>query len=85
MILFSCFHGENQQGKSIFPVRACAVRVWLTRACVFATKTMAVRIFRRGKIANFRGFFPQLCTYFSWRAMDSGKVSFYLLINVKIM
>ena len=56
VIIFCCFTeeiGENPQVKSIFRVCACAVRVWLTCACVFATKTMAVRIFRSGKIAKF--------------------------------
>jgi hypothetical protein len=58
-VVFTGEIGENPQGKSIFPVCACAVQVWLTSACVFATKTMAVRIFRSGKISNFGGiFFP---------------------------
>jgi hypothetical protein len=60
------------------------VRVWLACACVFATKTMAVRIFRSGKIANFGGIILQLCTCFAWGATDSDKVSFYLLIHVKM-
>jgi hypothetical protein len=62
VILFCCFYGGNRgkpTGKIHFPVCACAVRVWLKHACVFATKTMAVRIFRSGKISNFGGiFFP---------------------------
>ena len=73
--LFCCFYGEigeNPQGKSIFPVCVCAVRVWLT--CVFATKTMAVRIFQSGKTLG--EYFSQLCTCFAWGATDSDKVSF---------
>jgi hypothetical protein len=37
-VVFTGEIGENPQGKSISGV-------WLTCACVFATKTMAVRIF----------------------------------------
>jgi hypothetical protein len=76
--------GGNPQGKSIFPVCACALRVWLTCACVFTTKTMAVRIFRSVKTANFGGIFSPLCTCFAWVATDSDEICFYLLIHVKI-
>ena len=69
LAIFFCSHAcadvfprcwKNPQGtESIFPACACAVRVRPTCACVFATKTMAVRIFRSGKISNFGGiFFP---------------------------
>jgi hypothetical protein len=50
---FCCFYGGNRgkpTGKIHFS--RLRVRVWLTCACVFATKTMAVR---SGKIANFIG------------------------------
>ena len=36
-------------------------------------------------ISNFGGIFSQLYTCFAWGATDSDKVSFYLLIHVKIM
>ena len=43
------FDHSSQQSRSIISMHAC----------VFATKTMAVRIFRSGKISNFGGiFFP---------------------------
>jgi hypothetical protein len=56
-VVFAEEIGETPQWESIFIVCACAVRVCLSCACVFATKTMAVRIFRRAKISNFGEIF----------------------------
>ncbi len=79
---------ENPQGKSIFIVCACAIEVLLACACVFATKTMAVQIFRSMKSANLEGnSFPIVHLFRlgggGGGATDSDKVSFYLLIHVK--
>ena len=41
--------------------------------------------FEAGKYPALEEYFSQLCTCFAWRATDSDKVSFYLLIHVKIM
>jgi hypothetical protein len=59
-VVFIVEIGENPQGKFIFPVCLCVRNASLSeRACVFATKTMAVRIFRSAKISNLGGmFFP---------------------------
>jgi hypothetical protein len=76
--------GENPQGKSMFPVCACAVWVWLTCACVFANKTMAVRIFRSAKIENFGGIIFPMCTCFDWGATDSDKVVFIYWFMCKL-
>ena len=57
-IILSVLRGKPA-GKIHFSYCACAVWIWLTSACVFVTKTMAVPIFPSAKLANFGGiFFP---------------------------
>jgi hypothetical protein len=58
VMLFCCFYWGNR-GKPTGKIRFSRLRVRSASladfACVFSTKTMAVRIFRSGKIANFGG------------------------------
>ena len=55
--LVICITERVSTSKHVRWLCACAVRVWLSCACVFAIKTMAVRIFRSAKISNFGGIF----------------------------
>ena len=64
ILLFSWGNRGKPIGKTIFTICACALPVWLTCACALATKTMAVRIFRSGKITNFGGLFFQIVHLF---------------------
>jgi hypothetical protein len=41
--------------------------------------------FEAQKYRTLEEYFSQLCTCFAWGATDSDKVSYYLLIHVKIM
>jgi hypothetical protein len=63
------------------------VRVWLTCAIAHAyllPKQWRFEHFEARKYQTLEKYFSQLCTCFSWRATDSDKVSFYLLIHAKI-
>ncbi len=75
---------ENPQGKSIFIVCACAIEVSVACACVFATKTMAVQIFRSTKMANFGGIF-----FFCMENAATGTgcciFNFFVIFNVILM
>jgi hypothetical protein len=86
VILFCCFYGGNR-GKPTGKIHFSCLRVRSaslaeTRMRI-STKTMAVRIFRSGKISNFGGIFFPIVHLFRLGSNDSDKVSFYLLIHAK--
>ena len=77
--------GEKLIGKVHFCYLSVRSGSLADMACVFVTKTIAVRIFQSVKLIKFgRNFFP-IVQLFRLGAADSNKVSFYLSIRVKIM
>ena len=67
VILFCCFYGGNR-GKPTGKIHFSRLRVRSASLADlrmrFATKTMAVRIFRSGKIANFGGIILEIVHLF---------------------
>jgi hypothetical protein len=88
VILFCCFYGGKSwkpTGKihfSCLRVRSAGLADMRIRICL--PKQWRFEYFEAGKYQTLEEYFAQLCTCFAWGATDSDKVSFYLLIHVKI-
>jgi hypothetical protein len=88
VILFCCFYGENRgkpTGKIHFShlrVRSASVADLRLRICY--QNNGGSNSSKRENSELLEGLFSQLCTCFACGATDSDKVSFYLLIHVKI-
>jgi N-acetylmuramoyl-L-alanine amidase CwlA len=89
VILFCCFYGGNRgkpTGKIHFSrlrVRSASLANLRIRICY--QNNGGSNISKRENSELWREYFPNFCTCFAWGATDSDKVSFYLLIHVKIM
>ncbi len=77
---------KNLAGKKLVPLSARAQYTFCWPAHAYLLrKQWRFKYFKTRKWQTLEGFFSQLCSCFVWGATDSDKLSFYLLIDVKIM